>query len=98
MAKRSGTNYVDTVNRLLKGAALAVGALLVVFGVWSWAALGEIVPLVIAAAVVIAGPLESWLSGLRLGGMSSSEVADLADQVTSLGFLMLLFFAALFAI
>lgn len=75
-----------------------VGVITVLYGFWAWFVMGRGVGLLIAAAVIIAGPVEDVLSRKPLFGFSDQSWIAFVDQLTSLLFLLLLIWAVSLAL
>lgn len=84
--------------RVLHGVGILLGALVVVLGVWRFVTSGLLSPMMMALAIIVAGPLEDLLTyWAKQRQPANKTLVSLIDAATSIGFLLCLGVACLVA-
>jgi hypothetical protein len=82
--------------RVLYLVGVVLGTLVVLLGVWRFVAYGMLSTLMIALAIIIAGPIEDILTcWAKRQQPANKTLAHLIDAATSVGFLLCLGIACL---
>ncbi|HHT28095.1 MAG TPA: hypothetical protein GXZ82_12720 [Firmicutes bacterium] len=84
--------------RVLHAVGILLGALVIILGVWRYVTTGMLSPMMIALAIIIAGPIEDLLT-IWAGRRQpvNRALVNLIDAATSIGFLLCLGVACLVA-